>query len=234
VSAKGYAFLAAALLLAGFLLTHPLSSSVGRWDERVNDYFAHHRTGGWNSVTSAATSAFNTLSVVCASAVVLGALAIRRLWHEAAFLLLALLLEITVFLSVTFLVARPRPAVVRLNSTPSTSSFPSGHTAAATVLFAGLAIIVACCTTNLLARVSSGIVAGLISVMVGFARVYRGLHHPSDVLFGMLLGLGCVLVSVLAVRAASRVEQLASAGPNELFLIQNKRLTGPTAVSTTR
>jgi len=163
------------------------------------------------------TAGLNTVPVVVGAALVVGFLSLRRRFAEAAFLVLALVLEITVFLSVTFIVARPRPAVHRLNSTPSTSSFPSGHTAAATVLFVGIAVIVACCTRNRLARIGSALLAVAIAAAVGFARVYRGLHHPTDVIVGFLFGLACLAVAALAVRAA-----------------QKKRLTGLTMVSTDR
>jgi undecaprenyl-diphosphatase len=203
VGFTGYVVLSVVLLAVGFVLTHLLNSTVGRWDEHVNQYFAHHRTGVLNAVTSVATSAFNTLSVVAAASVVVAFLALRRLWQQAALLVVGLVLDVTVFLSVTFVVARPRPSVVRLNSTPSTSSFPSGHTAAATVLFVGLAIIVASCTASRLARGASAVIAGLVTTTVGFARVYRGLHHPTDVLFGVVLGVSCLVVATIAIRAAS-------------------------------
>jgi membrane-associated phospholipid phosphatase len=38
---------------------------------------------------------------------------------------------------------------------------------------------------------------------VGFARVYRGFHHPTDVAFGYALGCAVLLVAVLAVRTWS-------------------------------
>jgi membrane-associated phospholipid phosphatase len=212
ISVKGYVVLALVLLGIGFLLTHTLSSSVGRWDEHVNEYFARNRTSGWNDVTKFATAGFNTLPVVLGAAVVVALLALRRRWYEAMFLVLALFLEITVFLSVTFIVARPRPSVPRLNSTPSTSSFPSGHTAAATVLFVGIAVIVTCCTASGFARVASRLVAAAVVFMVGFARVYRGLHHPTDVVVGALLGLSCLAVAATAVRAASRARQEPTSG----------------------
>jgi undecaprenyl-diphosphatase len=204
VMLAGYALLTGIMLGIGFLLTRALDGSVGRWDEHVNEYLARRRTGTLNDVTEIATAAFNTVPVVVAASVVVGFLALRRRWSEAAFLTLALLVEITVFLSVTFVVARPRPPVHRLNMTPETSSFPSGHTAAATVLFVGIALIVTCCTRNRLARAGSALVAGVVAVAVGFSRVYRGLHHPTDVFVGLLFGLACLTIAALAVRAARR------------------------------
>jgi len=197
----GYLGITIALLGIGTLLTHALSGSVGRWDEHVNEYFARHRSTAWNDITQVATSGLNTVPVVATAALVVGFLAIRRHFREAIFLTLALVIEITTFLSVTFVVGRPRPDVPRLNSTPSTSSFPSGHTAAATVLFVGIAVIVVCCTSNLVARVASSVVAAIVVCAVGFARVYRGLHHPTDVFVGALFGLACLMIAGWAIRA---------------------------------
>lgn len=204
----GYLLLTALMLGLGLLLTHALDGTVGKWDLHVSEHFARHRTSSENDVTSVATSSVNTLPVVIAAAVIVGFLCLLRRWREAAFLTIALFLEITVFLSVTFVVDRPRPPVARLNSTPATGSFPSGHTAAATVLFVGIAIIVACFTRSRVARVLSALVAVAIAATVGFSRVYRGLHFPSDVFSGGFLGLACLAVAVLAVRAGSRAARL--------------------------
>jgi undecaprenyl-diphosphatase len=204
ITVIGYAILTAVMLGLGLLLTHALDGTVGKWDLHMSEHFARHRTGSQNDVTSIATSSINTLPVIVAAAVIVGLLSLLRRWREAAFLTIALFLEITVFLSVTFVVDRPRPPVARMNSTPATGSFPSGHTAAATVLFLGIAILVACFTPNLVARVLSALVAVAMAATVGFSRVYRGLHFPSDVFSGGLLGLACLAVAALAVRAASR------------------------------
>jgi len=215
VAVLGFVAIVIVLLVVGELLTHALSGSVGRWDEHVNEYFARRRGTAGNDVTKVSTSAFNTVPVVVAAAVLVGFLALRRHFREALFLVVALLIEITAFLSVTFVVARPRPDVVRLNSTPATSSFPSGHTAAATVLFVGIAVIVACCTSNRLARVASSVLAAIVVCAVGFARVYRGLHHPTDVFVGALFGLACLAVAARAIRAFGEPRPVTSERPPE-------------------
>jgi hypothetical protein len=123
-----YATFTAAMLAIGFLLTDVIDGSVGRWDEHVNRAFIHERTGSWNDVTKVATSALNTGPVVIAIVVLVACFALLRWWREAIVVVIAMTLEITVFLSTTFAVGRPRPSVPRLNATPATSSFPSGHT----------------------------------------------------------------------------------------------------------
>jgi membrane-associated phospholipid phosphatase len=215
--AAGYLVLTGVMLAVGMLLTHALDGTVGRWDEHVNQHFAAHRTDGWNQITKIATASFNTLPVVGAAVLIVGYLALRRYWREAAFLTMALVLEITVFLSVTFVVARPRPDVPRLNATPATSSFPSGHTAAAMVLFVSLAIIITCRTHSRIARLLGVLLATLVVTAVAFARVYRGLHHPTDVFAGALFGLACVFVAATAVRAGSMAADRRRIVPGEPF-----------------
>jgi undecaprenyl-diphosphatase len=47
------------------------------------------------------------------------------------------------------------------------------------------------------------LLAVVIVAAVGLGRVYRGLHHPSDVVAGLLLGVACLWVAAMAVRIAS-------------------------------
>jgi undecaprenyl-diphosphatase len=45
-------------------------------------------------------------------------------------------------------------------------------------------------------------VALLVPVLVAFARMYRGMHHPLDVAGGVIVGIGAVMVLLFACRAA--------------------------------
>jgi membrane-associated phospholipid phosphatase len=231
VLVAGYAALVLVLLGVGYLLTHTFNDSIGRWDEHVNEWFARHRNAAWNDVTKVATWSLNTVPVVVLAAIIAGFLTVRKRFREAVFLVLALVLEITTFLSVTFVVARPRPDVPRMNATPSTSSFPSGHTAAATVLFVGVALIVTCCTNRRFLRVASRVVAALISALVGFARVYRGLHHPTDVFVGALFGLACLFVAAMAVRSVTPKSSSGATHSSDTRGARGRRDQEPVAVT---
>ncbi len=96
----------------------------------------------------------------------------------------------------------------RLDPAPPTSSFPSGHTAAAIALWVSLAIVITTHVRNAFVRTLVWIVALSLPIFVGLSRLYRGMHHPTDVLASVLLGAGAVLTALLAVRAASAVAEM--------------------------
>ena len=133
-------------------------------------------------------------------------LAIGRHWRQIGFLACALTLEFTVFLR-----HPPRgphaPLVPRLDVTPPTSSYPSGHTAAAIVLYVGLAIVIWSLVRSTAIRTIVWIIAVAIPIFVGISRLYRGMHHLTDVLASVLLGCGALLFAVLATRSAVAVSE---------------------------
>jgi undecaprenyl-diphosphatase len=96
--------------------------------------------------------------------------------------------ELVIFLATTTVVPQRRPTVPKLDPAPPTSSYPSGHTAAAVCLYGCLAILLLWLYAG---RPGARIVACLlfcVPVFVAVSRVYRGMHYPSDVLAGALLG----------------------------------------------
>ncbi len=209
----GYVVMAVSLLALGLVVTHTLEGSLGRWDLEVNRWLVDHRSDVWNTATRAVTLGLNTVPVIVVAVITVGILVARHRWREALLIAFALTLEVAVFLSVTFVVARPRPDVPRLNATPATSSFPSGHTAAALVLYAGIALVVSRCSRNRVIRVLVWPLAVAVVVSVGFARVYRGMHHPSDVVVGAAFGVACLWFANRAVRVGFPHERSADHDP---------------------
>jgi undecaprenyl-diphosphatase len=107
----------------------------------------------------------------------------------------------------TLLIPRERPAVPKPDEVPPTSSYPSGHTAAATALYVGLALLLASRVRNMWARVAIVAVGLLPPIGVAVGRVARGMHHPSDVLTGFALGLACLAGAALVVAVTTRVAE---------------------------
>jgi len=116
-----------------------------------------------------------------------------RRWHEAAMIGIPLIFEATAFIVISFIVGRPRPDVERLLDSPVDTTFPSGHVAAATV-YASFAVILFWHTTALWARALAVLGAVAAPLIVGWSRMYQGMHYLTDVIAGIVLGAASVLI----------------------------------------
>lgn len=196
VVVAGYLAVVASLVLTGLFLTHVLlHGTIGRWDVTSTRWLSTHRTGALDAVTAVGSRSADTFGILAVALIVLVVLWARHRWDQMALLVTALVLELSAFLAVNALVGRDRPDVARLGSTPTTSSFPSGHTAATLVLYTAIAIFVSATVRSMVWRALAWLGAALSPVMVGFSRVYRGFHHPTDVIFGYVLGAAVLWVA---------------------------------------
>jgi undecaprenyl-diphosphatase len=108
--------------------------------------------------------------------------------------------EVGIFLLVTLMVDRDRPPVRHLDEAPPTSSFPSGHTAATIALWGALAVLASERARSALVRGLFLTLAVLLPLMVASSRLYRGMHFPTDVVGGILLGGLWLLATVRGIR----------------------------------
>jgi undecaprenyl-diphosphatase len=185
----------------GYLLTHPLTDAgFTYWEGGLDRWFAGHRRAGWNTITNAASLAGDTPAAIGMSilAFVVLRLALHR-WREPVLLAVSMLGELAIFSATAAAVGRHRPPVAHLDGSPPTSSFPSGHTAASTTLYGLLAVIVIAHATRSAWRILAPLVAASIVISIGLSRLYRGMHYPSDVAGGIVLGLLWVSVTTFVI-----------------------------------
>ncbi|WP_081952165.1 diacylglycerol kinase family protein [Kitasatospora phosalacinea] len=193
----------AALVAAGLLITHP---PAGWWDpgeKGLVGWLAAHRTPGLTTASEWLSTIAFTPAIVAVTATVAVLLLLRHRRRAAVLLAGAVTLQAVLFVSAAHLVDRARPDVVRLDGSLPTSSFPSGHVGAATALYGGLGLLALHAVRGRW-RVPLCALAWAVPVLVAASRLYRGMHHPTDVLFGVLNGAAALWVVAHALPARAR------------------------------
>lgn len=140
-------------------------------------------------VVTWAGSAFLLVPLALIICLVLGRAGLRREALAVAFSLGGAMLIAD---WVKLLVSRPRPPVEHLQAVTG-SSFPSAHATQASAFWFSLVLAL---HTAGAPPTTTGVAAGfapLFVLVVAASRVYLGVHYPSDVAAGMLLGTGWAL-----------------------------------------
>lgn len=172
----------ALLLGLGLLVTRVLDDSgLHEQEMEVERAVLETRTPTWNGITTWGTVLGSTWVVVAVTAA--GCLLLMRLGQGPrlpAFLALAVAGETALFLLAALVIDRDRPPIPQLDVAPPTSSFPSGHTAAALALGCGLALGLARTRPGHRLRAVLWVLALLFASFVMVSRLYRGMHWPTD------------------------------------------------------
>ncbi|MEV4245323.1 phosphatase PAP2 family protein [Streptosporangium canum] len=185
----------------GLLITKVLqTTTLIANDQGVNEQLADGRTSFLNDITDKMTKLSDMPTIIIATAVliVVFRLAFKR-WNESIFLLLAVFSQSAIFLLATVFAQRKRPLVQHLDPAPPTSSFPSGHTSAAVGFYCAVALVLTLHTHRYkILNVLWWAVGLAVPLGIAYSRMYRGMHHLSDVSWGLLLGAVCIAVAANA------------------------------------
>lgn len=167
-----------------------MSDPLGpRWlEELVRDFTALGGTGALALLTLAAFGGLLLLGKLRTGLTALGAI--------AGGLVLSHVLKLAF--------ERERPDLVPHGSYVYTKSFPSGHSMLAAVTYLTLAAVLARVQPTRVLKVYVMSLALLLTLLVGFSRVYLGVHWPSDVLAGWCAGIVWALAVWLVTRRFQR------------------------------
>ena len=137
-------------------------------------------------------------------AFVLAALLSRRL--RLALIVAVVLIVAALFTDlVKDYVARPRPSVNQLVSAPG-YSFPSGHSLNSTATYGLLALVAWRSRLPLVVRRAAVVIGVVIPLLVGLSRIALGVHYPTDVVAGWLVGVALVATAATLIRLTGAME----------------------------
>jgi len=101
---------------------------------------------------------------------------------------------------------RPRPSVVPHLRDVYTMSFPSGHAMESAIVYLTLGAILMRATESRLTKLYCLGMAMVLTLLAGVSRVYLGVHYPTDVIGGWMIGFVWASVCWMA---AARFEKTA-------------------------
>ena len=185
------------------LASHVRSGATQTFDENVMRWMGAHRIE-WIERSLLEITALGT-GLVVMMIVVISALFLIATQHRfSAFLLLVASaggIVLNAVLKSSF--DRPRPQLFEWLTEPSSSSFPSGHAMSSAIVYFTVAYLIARLEKRRWMRAMTIISSLLLVLLISVSRLYLGVHYPSDVLAGMIIGLawaGFCLAGLEAVR----------------------------------
>jgi membrane-associated phospholipid phosphatase len=188
------------LLLLGALLIAATALFVFGWlaEEMLEGDTQHFDTFVRTAIHQLATPGLTRLmqvfsflgSVAAVTAMCLAAICVSlyfRRTRTAALLAITMLGVAALDVALKLAFHRPRP-VTFFGPTPSSYSFPSGHALGSLCFYGILAAILAARLRGRGAKFCVWMAAVVLVGMIGFSRIYLGVHYPSDVIAGYCAG----------------------------------------------
>ena len=178
----------------GFAVAGPLAGPLSA-EDAVNEGLAAGRGGPWDTMTFL-WSYLGSTEMVAGVCLLVSALVLwlTRDWRLSVVPAIAILLQLSVYLAVIALVRRERPSVERLEVLLPMSSYPSGHVGASTALYLAFILLASRIGRVGLRRAVTAVCIA-VPLLVAFGRLYRGMHHVSDIVAGVVVGVVCALLA---------------------------------------
>jgi membrane-associated phospholipid phosphatase len=178
-------------------------SLLTRVDHLIVGWLQAHGTEGGESFFNI-VSWFGAQAMTGIMIVIVLFLAARREWLRAAALAIAGLGGTLLNDVLKLIFHRGRPEFATEFITHQSWSFPSGHAMNSLVGYGFLAYLLLESTTDRRARIAILVATTIVVGLVGFSRLYLGVHYLSDVIAGFLAGGIWLLVCITGYRFAKR------------------------------
>ena len=131
--------------------------------------------------------------------------------HSARLLLAATVGNILLNGALKLVYHRARPSVFEWQTTAVSSSFPSGHAMSATVVYGTVAYLLIRLQRHQWAKLLTLFSAISLILLICLTRLYLGVHYPSDVIGGIIVGLAWASFCMATLEASLALARRRSA-----------------------
>lgn len=182
------------IIFFGWLADEVLDGETRQFDEVTRAAIHQLASPGMTAAMRGISFLGSTLFLILASAAVVTWFALRKWGREAKLFAITMagasLLNVS--LKLAFKRSRPEPFFDLLP--PESYSFPSGHSLTSCVFFGAFAAILSARIRSRRVRTLLWIAATTMFLLIGFSRIYLGVHHTTDVIAGFAAALIWILV----------------------------------------
>ncbi|HVF39077.1 MAG TPA: phosphatase PAP2 family protein [Gemmatimonadaceae bacterium] len=196
-----------ATLLFGQFAEHVMSGGTQAFDEAVLKWMVANHSPLMDAAALEITALGTGVVVLTMVGVASLFLSLTRHKYSALLLLVATGGGLLLNTALKQFFDRPRPDVFEWGMKAVSSSFPSGHAMSATIVYSTVAYLAARLYNRVWPRWVTMIVALLIITLICASRMYLGVHYPSDVLAGAIIGLGWAAFCMATLEAIQRFSQ---------------------------
>ena len=206
----GIILAAIATWIFGEIAEKVMAGSTQAFDESVLRWLGAHHTkvldAAMVEITALGTGTV-VLMIVCIAALFLS---LTRHRYSALLLLVATFGGLALNLVLKLFFDRPRPHVIVWGTNAVSSSFPSGHAMSATIVYSTVAYLAARLYKRAWQRWVTMFVAAIVITLIAISRLYLGVHYPSDVLAGAIIGLAWAAFCMATLEAVQRFAKRGS------------------------
>jgi undecaprenyl-diphosphatase len=179
----------AALFFFGWLADEMIEGDTHRFDEGVRNFVHEFSSPALTSLMQLASFLGSTLFLVIFGVIIVIALYLRKHRHGAILFTITTVGASILLVTLKLAFRRTRPEPFFDTILPVSYSFPSGHSLASFCFYGALAAILTPRIKNIYLQILVWISAIIMIFLIGISRIYLGVHHPSDVVAGYVVGL---------------------------------------------
>jgi membrane protein DedA with SNARE-associated domain/membrane-associated phospholipid phosphatase len=179
-------------------------------DVAVSQFLAAHTEPPFTTAMYVVSIAGSPVTVLLLSLILVLYFAWHRAWRFVVLFIVGVGgAELLDFL-LKIIFARPRPTLPNPLLVLTSYSFPSGHAMGSMAFYALLAYLVIQRVTIWRWRVAVAVAIVFLILLIGFSRMYLGVHYLSDVLAGYAAGFAWLVITITGVETIVRRQRALS------------------------